>query len=166
MRKTLEAKFAKKRIGIYTLLASLVAGGRERSMVVQWWMRAIAGGRDRSQVEGSDHWWRASVFGLGELSWTHAGGWERSWWMGSIAGGEERFLVEGAIAGGGERSLVDENGNRWRLSSRGGELSQAELSGLRWKGAIAAGEVLWQVDWSGLRWRGAIAGWCKGAIAG
>ena len=160
MRKTLEAKFAKKRIGIYTLLASLVAGGRERSMVVQWWMRAIAGGRDPSQVEGSDRWWRASVFGLGELSL------DPRWWMGAIAVDGIDRRRRGAFSGGGERSLVDENGNRWRLSSRGGELSQAELSGLRWKGAIAAGEVLWQVDWSGLRWRGAIAGWCKGAIAG
>ena len=46
----------------------------------------------------------------------------------------------GAVSGGGDRSLVEGSGLRWREAVLGGgERSLVEGSGLRWRGAIAGG---------------------------
>ena len=55
----------------------------------------------------------------------------------------------GEIAGGGERSLMEGRGFRWRRAvSGGGEDSLVEGSGVRWRGAVSGGGEQCQVEGS------------------
>ena len=61
------------------------------------------------------------------------------------------------ISGGGQRSQAEGSGLRWRGAiSGGGERTQVQESGLRRRGAVSGGGERSEVKGSGLRWREAV----------
>ena len=68
-----------------------------------------------------------------------------------MEGGDLRWRGRGVIAGGEERSLVKGSDRFWR--GDGGERSQVEGSGLRWREAFACGGKRSQMTGSNRWWR-------------